>query len=57
MMLAVLFVVMILMLGASFVIRLIGSSGASVISRVMGLILASVAAESVLSGMKLYFSI
>ena len=57
MMLAVLFVVMILMLGASFVIRLIGTSGASVISRVMGLILASVAAESVLSGMKLYFSI
>jgi len=35
MMLAVLFVVMILMLGASFVIRLIGTSGASVIKRVI----------------------
>ena len=57
MMLAVLVVVLVLMLGASFVIRLIGDSGASVISRVMGLILASVAAESVLSGIKLYFSI
>ena len=57
MMLAVLVVVLVLMLGASFVIRLIGDSGASVISRVMGLILASVAVESVLSGLKIYFSI
>ena len=57
MMLAVLGVVLVLMLGASFVIRLIGDSGASVISRVMGLILASVAAESVLSGITIYFSI
>jgi multiple antibiotic resistance protein len=57
MMLAVLVVVLVLMLGASFVIRLIGDSGASIISRVMGLILASVAVESVLSGTKIYFSI
>ena len=57
MMLAVLVVVLVLMLGASFVIRLIGDSGASIISRVMGLILASVAVESVLSGIKIYFSI
>ena len=57
MVLAVLVVVLALMLGASFVIRLIGDSGASVISRVMGLILASVAAESVLSRIKIYFSI
>jgi multiple antibiotic resistance protein len=57
MMLAVLGVVLVLMLGASLVIRLIGDSGASVISRVMGLILASVAAESVLSGITIYFSI
>ncbi len=57
MMLAVLVVVLVLMLGASFVIRLIGNSGASIISRVMGLILASVAVESVLSGIKIYFSI
>jgi len=49
--------VLVLMLSASFVIRLIGDSGASVISRVMGLILASVAAESILSGIKIYFSI
>jgi len=57
MMLAVLVVVLVLMLGASLVIRLIGNSGASIISRVMGLILASVAVESVLSGIKIYFSI
>ena len=56
MMLAVLVVVMALMLGASYVNRLIGDSGASVISRVMGLILASVAVDSVLVGISSYFS-
>ena len=40
-----------------FVHRLIGDSGASVISRVMGLILASVAVDSVLGGITTYFSI
>jgi multiple antibiotic resistance protein len=55
MILAVLFVVMLLMLSASFFHRIIGTSGASVVSRVMGLILASVAVESVLSGIKEYF--
>ncbi len=45
-----------LMLIAGTISRLIGSGGASVVSRVMGLILASVAATNVLEGTKLYFS-
>lgn len=57
MMLAVLVVAYILMLLASPVMRLIGSSGASVISRVMGLILASVATSNTLSGIRLYFGL
>ncbi len=56
-MLCVLIVAMILMLVASKVHRLIGDSGASIISRVMGLILASVAVANVLAGIKEYFSI
>jgi multiple antibiotic resistance protein len=55
MMLAVLVVVLVLMLASGFVHRIIGNSGASVISRVMGLILASVAVTSVLSGIEAYF--
>ncbi|MBC8314031.1 MAG: hypothetical protein ISR55_12740 [Bacteroidetes bacterium] len=35
--------------------KLIGNSGASIISRVMGLILASVAVTSILEGIELYF--
>ena len=54
-MLSVLLIVLILMLFATRIHRLIGSGGASVISRVMGMVLASVAAESVLSGLKDYF--
>jgi multiple antibiotic resistance protein len=42
-MLAVLLVVFVLMLGASWIHRFIGNIGASIVSRVMGLILASVA--------------
>lgn len=57
MMVLVLAVVLVLMLASSFVHRVIGDSGASVVSRVMGLILASVAVESVLSGIKIYFVI
>ncbi|MGI9329121.1 MAG: MarC family protein [Gammaproteobacteria bacterium] len=57
MMLLVLLVVFVLMLTASRVHRLIGDSGASVVSRVMGLILASVAAESALGGIKEYFGL
>jgi multiple antibiotic resistance protein len=55
--LAVLLVVLVLMLGASWIHRFIGDSGASIISRVMGLILASVATANVLAGIKDYFSL
>ncbi|WP_018969155.1 MarC family protein [Rubritalea marina] len=54
--LAVIAIAFILMLGASKIHRVIGSSGASIISRVMGLILASVATANTLEGFKLYFS-
>ena len=57
MMLAVLLVVLVLMLASNFIIRLIGESGASVISRVMGFILAAVATASVLSGITEYFNL
>ncbi len=56
-MLAVLLIVLVLMLGASWVHRFIGSSGASIVSRVMGMILASVATANVLSGIKEYFAL
>jgi len=45
-----------LMLGAGWIYRLIGEGGASIVSRVMGLILASIAATNVLEGIKEYFS-
>lgn len=45
-----------LMLGAGRVSRVLGNGGASVVSRVMGMILASVAAAEVLEGVKTYFS-
>ena len=57
MMLSVLLIVLVLMLAASWIYRLIGSSGASIISRVMGLILASVATANVLAGIKQYFTL
>ncbi len=57
MMLSVLLIAMVLMIGASWVHRIIGDSGASVISRVMGLILASVATASALEGVSAYFGI
>lgn len=50
-------IVLVLLLGASFVHRLIGNSGASIVSRVMGLILASVAVANVLEGLKEYFQL
>lgn len=56
-MLSVLLVVLVLMLVATRVHRIIGNSGASIISRVMGLILASVAVSSVLDGIKAYFAL
>ena len=56
-MLSVLLVTLVLMLAASWVHRRIGNSGASIISRVMGLILASVAVANVLEGIKEYFEL
>ena len=57
MILAVLAIVLVLLLLASYVHRLIGDSGASIINRVMGLILASVAVNNILSGIKTYFAL
>lgn len=54
-MIGVLIVTYLLMLAASAVDKIIGESGASVISRVMGLILASVATTNTLSGIQQYF--
>lgn len=56
-MLSVLLIVLVLMFAASLIHRLIGNSGASIVSRVMGLILASVAVASVLAGIKEYFTL
>jgi len=55
--LAVLIVTYVLMLLAGQINRLIGNSGASVVSRVMGLILASVAMTNLLAGVTLYFGL
>lgn len=44
-----------LMLAAGWISRVIGEGGASIVSRVMGLILASIAATNVLEGIKEYF--
>jgi len=54
-MVCVLLVVLVLMLLAGRVHGLIDDGGASVVSHVMGLILASVAVNNVLSGRKEYF--
>ena len=56
-MLAVLVVTFVLMLGSNVISRIIGNAGASIVSRVMGMILAAVAVTSVLSGLKDYFSL
>ncbi len=56
-MLLVVVIAMVLMLIATPVHRLIGNAGASIISRVMGLILASVAVTNVLAGIKVYFAL
>ncbi|WP_339723809.1 MarC family protein [uncultured Paraglaciecola sp.] len=48
--LSVLLLTYVLMLLSGFIVRFIGSSGASVISRVMGLILTSIATTNILSG-------
>ena len=56
-MLSVLLIVYVLMLGSAWINRLIGDSGASVVSRVMGLILASVATNNTLAGITEYFGL
>lgn len=55
--LSVLLITFLLMLLAANIHRLIGKSGASIISRVMGLILASVATANTLEGIKGYFAL
>lgn len=55
--LAVLIIAYALMLLAGPVNRIIGSSGASVVSRVMGLILSAVAMANLLAGLSTYFEI
>ena len=56
-MVSVLLLVYLLMMGAGWIHRIIGSSGASVISRVMGLILTAVATTNTLNGIKAYFGL
>lgn len=56
-MLLVILITLGLMLGAGTISRIIGTGGASIVSRVMGLILASVAAANVLEGIKEYFTV
>lgn len=56
-MLGVLLLALVLMLVASYIHRWIGNAGASVISRVMGLILAAVATTNTLTGIRGYFGI
>ncbi len=56
-MLAVLMIAYVLMLLAGFINRVVGSSGASVISRVMGLILSSIATTNILTGLTEYYKL
>ncbi|QDU84101.1 putative antibiotic transporter [Planctomycetes bacterium Pla163] len=56
-MFAVLGITWLLMLASSRVRRVIGDSGASIVSRVMGMILAAAAVTSVLTGIRGYFGI
>ncbi|QDT39694.1 MarC family protein [Stratiformator vulcanicus] len=54
-MLAVLLSAYLFMLGAERISKLIGDGGASIVSRVMGMILASIATGNVLAGVKDFF--
>lgn len=56
-MISVLVITLILLLQAQRIVSLIGRAGASVVSRVMGLILSAIAVHSVLAGMKSYFDL
>lgn len=53
----VLLVTYVLMLISGHITKVIGTSGASVVSRVMGLILSAVATTNILSGLKQYFQL
>ncbi len=54
---SVLAIQLLIFLGARHIHKLIGDSGAGIISRVMGIILASVAVNSVLSGLRDFFAV
>jgi len=56
-MIAVLLVTLVLFFLAAPIQRLIGDAGASIVSRVMGLVLASVAVDNILSAITSYFGI
>lgn len=56
-MFSVLFIAYVLMLMSGWINKWIGQSGASVISRIMGLILASVSVTNILEGFKEYFGL
>lgn len=47
----VLLLTLVLLLAASVVHRVIGNTGASIISRVMGIVLATIAVDSILGGL------
>jgi len=53
--LAVLLITLVFMLLGNYILKVIGEAGASVISRIMGLILASVAVNAVLVGIQTFF--
>ncbi|MEM0955197.1 MAG: MarC family protein [Pseudomonadota bacterium] len=54
-MILVVLLALVFMLLASGIQRIIGDAGASVVSRVMGLILAAIATNNTLAGVKIYF--
>lgn len=56
-MFTVIIIALIFMFGANLILRLVGNSGTSIISRLMGLILASAAVANILAGFEEYFSI
>jgi multiple antibiotic resistance protein len=55
-MLVVLAIALVLMLASTPIVRLLGKGGVAILSRVMGLILASVAVENVLTGCQMFFA-
>jgi multiple antibiotic resistance protein len=56
-MLSVLAITLVLFLLAAPIQRLIGDSGANIVSRVMGLVLASVAVDNILHALTSYFDL